>query len=51
MAKCSHCQAETELYVSGVPTCLKCAEEIQAERDKNQGRQPPQPDNLPEEPA
>ena len=24
MAKCYHCQAETELYVNDVPICMKC---------------------------
>jgi len=27
MAKCFRCQAETELYDSGVPICLRCANE------------------------
>ena len=37
MALCIHCKAkETELYDSGVPICLKCADE----RDNN-ARKPP----------
>jgi hypothetical protein len=25
MAVCAYCGAETQLYISGVPTCLKCS--------------------------
>jgi len=26
MAECAYCKAETELYESGVPVCVKCAD-------------------------
>jgi hypothetical protein len=37
MAACSHCGAETELYDSGVPVCLKCS----VERDCKTAKKPP----------
>lgn len=42
MAKCSQCQAETELYISGVPVCVECA--AKAENKAAQERKPPQPE-------
>ena len=32
MAKCVYCGAETQLYSSGVPVCLACAEDPDAGR-------------------
>ena len=32
MAECRYCRAETQLYESGVPICLKCSEEREAKR-------------------
>ena len=32
MAECAYCKADTELYVGGVPICLKCSEEREAKR-------------------
>ena len=37
MAACAYCGAETELYDSGVPVCLKCSEE----RDNRASKKPP----------
>lgn len=37
MAACAYCGAETELYVNGVPVCLKCSEE----RDNRASKKPP----------
>lgn len=45
MEKCYHCGAETQLYVYGVPICLRCAAALQ-------GKNPParkEPDVLPTE--
>lgn len=30
MTKCSRCQAETEMFVNGVPMCIGCANEIES---------------------
>ena len=35
MAACAHCEADTELYNGGVPICLKCAVEREANSNKN----------------
>jgi hypothetical protein len=32
MAQCAHCKAETYLYASGVPICIKCSDLWQAKR-------------------
>ena len=32
MAACAYCGAETELYESGVPICLKCSDAREAKR-------------------
>ena len=35
MAVCAHCEADTELYNGGVPICLKCADEREANSNKD----------------
>lgn len=37
MAACAYCGAETELYSSGVPICVKCSDE----RDSKASKKPP----------
>jgi hypothetical protein len=37
MAACAYCGAETQLYDSGVPICLKCSDE----RENKPSRKPP----------
>jgi hypothetical protein len=37
MAACAYCGAETQLYSSGVPICLKCSDE----REKKASKKPP----------
>ena len=34
MAACAHCGAETELYSSGVPICLKCSDARESKAKK-----------------
>jgi hypothetical protein len=34
MKECAFCNSETELYVNGTPTCIKCAEGREAGRDQ-----------------
>jgi len=49
MASCSRCGAETELYDSGVPVCLACAnreadrEDQPAPQKKPSAKVPPDP--------
>jgi len=45
MSKCSQCGADTILYESGVPFCVKCAEAIDAAR-----KQTAQADKIPFQP-
>src|SRR5258705_10589714 len=37
MAQCAYCKTETDLYVSGVPICVKCSQsrEAKAKEDHN----------------
>src|SRR5580692_8122604 len=37
MADCAYCGSETQLYMSGVPICLKCSNE----REKKASKKPP----------
>jgi hypothetical protein len=37
MARCSKCDAETELHIGGVPVCLRCEEQFQPPALFNRG--------------
>jgi hypothetical protein len=41
--KCKFCGAETELYFSGVPVCLKCSEDVQRRRTEKIPEKKPKP--------
>jgi hypothetical protein len=45
MAKCSHCGANTQLFVNETPICLGCAREVQLQSPKA-----PQKESREEEP-
>ena len=33
MAECAYCKTETQLYLNGVPLCLKCSDQPRDKRD------------------
>jgi hypothetical protein len=37
MAKCCRCQAETELFVNGLPICIKCSAEFESTQQNQAG--------------
>jgi len=37
MAECIYCKAETQLFVSSIPVCLKCSEERETQRKPPKG--------------
>jgi len=42
MEKCERCGAETELFVGGIPICLKCQEELAPKDPLDHVPKPPQ---------